>query len=286
MIKQPKKLQWHPAFYAGLQIVLADEQNKLVMKNEHHLGSKPKQIDVLILKKDSSEQVKKDIGRIFKTHNIFEYKSPDDSLSIDDFYRVYGYTCFYKSDTVTENEIDAKELTISFVCSKKPLKLLKYLIAERGYSIIPAEEGIYYIQGDFFPMQLLVTTELSEEENFWLKNLTNDLTDKRDVDKLLSAYEEHKDNKLYQSVMDVIVRANKELFMEEGHMCQAILELDFVQKAITQGEARGIHSQLLSQIQCKLAKGKSPEVIADEVEESVERVMKLIEELNNQNLAT
>lgn len=31
-------------------------------------------------------------------------------MSIDDFYKVYGYTCFYKSDTGKEDEIKADEL--------------------------------------------------------------------------------------------------------------------------------------------------------------------------------
>ncbi len=35
----------------------------------------------------------KSVGdRIFRTYNIIEYKSPDDYLSINDFYKVYGYT--------------------------------------------------------------------------------------------------------------------------------------------------------------------------------------------------
>ena len=31
--------------------------------------------------------------------SIIEYKSPDDYLTINDFYKVYGYCCFYQSDT-------------------------------------------------------------------------------------------------------------------------------------------------------------------------------------------
>lgn len=40
-------LQWHPAFYAGLQIELAEEAQYLEFENEHQLGTKPKEIDVL-----------------------------------------------------------------------------------------------------------------------------------------------------------------------------------------------------------------------------------------------
>ena len=87
MKKSRELLQWHPAFYAGIQIELAGEREHLSFENEHHLGTRPKQIDVLIIKKDGDYQVQKNIGRIFRGHNIVEYKSPADSLNIDDFYR-------------------------------------------------------------------------------------------------------------------------------------------------------------------------------------------------------
>lgn len=43
-------LQWHPAYYTGIQIEFEAERHKLIFENEHHLGTKPKQIDVLIIK--------------------------------------------------------------------------------------------------------------------------------------------------------------------------------------------------------------------------------------------
>ena len=73
--KKPK-LQWHPAFYAGIQIEFEAERDKLTFENEHQLGTKPKQIDVLIIKNNSKEPIQKNIGRIFRTHNIIEYKAP------------------------------------------------------------------------------------------------------------------------------------------------------------------------------------------------------------------
>ena len=48
--------------------------------------------------------IQKNIGRIFRQYNIVEYKSPDDYLSIDDFYKVYAYCCLYKSIGDNQNE--------------------------------------------------------------------------------------------------------------------------------------------------------------------------------------
>ena len=80
---EKKLLQWHLAFYAGLQIEFAEESEKLIFENEHQLSKKPMEIDVLIIKKKAEEQIRKNIGRIFRKHNIIEYKSPEDYLSID-----------------------------------------------------------------------------------------------------------------------------------------------------------------------------------------------------------
>ena len=41
-------LQWHPAFYASIQIELQEYANHLIFENEHMLSNKPMQIDVLI----------------------------------------------------------------------------------------------------------------------------------------------------------------------------------------------------------------------------------------------
>ena len=147
-------LQWHPAFFAGMQIEFEQESDMLIFENEHSLGTKPKQIDVLIIKKNDNAPIQKNIGRIFRKHNIIEYKSPTDYLSVDDFYLVYAYACLYKSDTNHVNEIAVEEITITFVCSHYPRELINHLKDVRKYQIEYREEGIYYVRGDFFRYSL------------------------------------------------------------------------------------------------------------------------------------
>ena len=219
-----EKLQWHPAFYAELQIELEEESENLIFENEHQLGTKPKEIDVLIIKKNKDISIQKNIGKIFRKYNIIEYKSPEDSLGINDFYRVFGYTYFYKADTKEEESIRIEYITISFVCKRYPYKLIKYLV-KRGKLIEKADEGILYIKGWEMPVQLIVTSRLSEKKNFWLKNLTDDLRNKKTVDKMLEEYGKHRNNIYYKSVMDIIVRANGSMFKEECGMCDAMMEI-------------------------------------------------------------
>lgn len=243
-------LQWHPAFFAGIQIELSEEEGKVTFESEHQLGTKPMQIDVLIIKKDSNEPMVKNIGRIFRKYNIVEYKSPKDYLSVDDFYKVYGYACFYKADVEQVDSIRVDEITLTFVCKGYPRKLVQHLIEVRGFEVELFEEGIYYIKGDIFPMQIIVTSRLSKEENFWLKNLTDDLPDRAAVEELAKEYHEYRNNTLYRSVMNVIIKANEELFKEESDVCEAIIDLfrDEYDKGVEDAKQLGVQQGALQQL--------------------------------------
>ena len=225
LVNKKHILQWHPAFYAGIQIEFEAEADKLTFIREYPLATKPILIDVVIVKKNTEEKLEKNIGRIFRKHNIVEYKSPREYLSIDDFYKVYAYTCYYISSSKRVNSIPADEVTITFVSFRYPNKMLELLKKDRGLEVKKVDKGIYYLLGDSFPIQLIVTKKLSRENNFWLSCLTNDLKGRSIIDKISSEYRKHRRNELYKSVMNIIVRANKEQFEEEKSMCEAILEL-------------------------------------------------------------
>ena len=170
---------------------------------------------------------------------------------------------------------------------------MQKLSQSRGLKIEPVDLGIYYMNGDFFPIQIIVTSQLSEYNNFWLRNLTNDLQDESAPEMLFRKYQPKQHNILYKSVMNVIIRANNELFRREKPMCEALMELmqeemdalraqciaeglaEGLQKGITEGIAEGKRAL----IQKKLVKGKSIEEIADALEESIETVEELIRNL-------
>ena len=99
-----------------------------------------------------------------------------------------------------------------------------HLQEERGFRL-EGKDGIYRIYGDFFPMQLLLTSELSEIENFWLHYLTDDLKTVEEANKILGKYEGHQKENLHKSVMNTIVNANRELFKEAKKVCEALREL-------------------------------------------------------------
>ena len=220
-----KKLQWHQAFYANIQIEFEDFADLLIFENEHHLGTQPKRIDVLIIKKENDTPITKNIGQIFRKHNIIEYKSPDDYISINDYYLVYGYACLYKSDDSRDEHISINDITITFVSRSFPKKLVKHLKKVHNYDVQFIEKGIYYVKGDLIPIQLIVTKNLTDEQNLWLHNLTNDIHDPTVVDRLIFEYDKHQKDNRYKSVMDILVHANKDSFKEVSNMCKALEDL-------------------------------------------------------------
>lgn len=219
------KVQWHPAFAAALHIELQDELEKIIIEEEHLLGKKPMQMDVLVIKKKSDEILEKNIARIFRKHNVIEYKSPDDSLNVNDFYKVMGYACFYQSDTEKVEEINPEDITVTFVCNAYPRKMIEHLKLVRNIQIVKQEKGIYYLIGGMFPMQLLITKQLSKKMNYWLRSLRADLKAGGEIRELVERYEKNKDSNWCQAVMEVIMRANWREAEVEKKMCDALREL-------------------------------------------------------------
>jgi len=164
-------IAWHPAFVEALQMELQAYQDVLEFHPEYQLTSEPLRIDCVIIKKAKDVVINKNIAVIFREWNLLEYKSPDDYVSVADFYKVYGYACLYASF----NKAPINSLTVSFVESHYPQKLLGHLENERKYEVAQTSSGIYTVRGDILPIQVIDSRKLPVEENLWLKSLSNDL---------------------------------------------------------------------------------------------------------------
>ena len=122
------KIQYHPAFASGMELLLWEYQTLLIIETEHELSRKPLKIDILIIKKQEDVDIENEIGCIFRGHNIIEYKNPKDELSIDEYSKVMGYAFIYKSQGKSVNEIPAKEITVSIFRHVFPIHLFFLLI--------------------------------------------------------------------------------------------------------------------------------------------------------------
>ena len=251
-----KRIQWHPAFCSAVQLVFREETISLSYQKEYLLNTKPLQADLLIIKKPAEGRLNNSLGHIFKGNNLLEYKSPEDELGIDTYYKVYAYACLYKSGGETEDAIPADDITISLVRHTKPDKLLSYF-TERGFQVTQKYAGIYYVMKEgLFDTQVVVTGELEEEDQIWLRAMTPNLEQKtmeRFVMKATGALNQGWRN-LMDSVLEVVLAVNEDYVTErkgdEPTMCEALRRimadeikeaLETAEKeAIKRGEAQGM----------------------------------------------
>ena len=278
------KLQWHTAFSAAMHIEFREEMEKLRFEEEHILGKKPMQIDLLIIKMRTEEKIRKNIGKIFREHNIIEYKSPEDYLSINDFYKVYGYACFYQADTNEVEKIRPEELTITFVTNHYPRKMVEHIKKQRGIEVRQRGQGIYELVGDPIPMQIIVPRKLSKKENYWLQSLRTDLKAGEEIREYVASYEKEKHGLFYRAVADVVFRANWKTMEEEKKMCDALRELfaeelkESKEEGISVGMTRGISQGILKGILVLLDTYQEMNLSEEEAERRITEKFSLSEE--------
>ena len=209
------------------------------------LRKKPLQIDCTVVKVKKDCKIKNEIGKIFRKHNIFEYKSPKDELNIDTFYKAVAYACLYKVLPNHVNEIPAEEITITLIRDRKPVKLMQEL-EKSGYECKKETVGIYYVSGVMFPVQIIASSELDVDMHVQLKALTNHLEESLMRQYLLQASTfEGREKNLADIVLQVIVNSNMEKVREwkgsERIMCEAlrVLMADELNEERVEGRIEG-----------------------------------------------
>ena len=225
------KIQWHPGFYGAAEIELIANKGDLEFLREYNLSKEPIRMDLLIIRKLSDVKIKNEIGHIFKKYNVIEYKSPDDELSIDDYYKTVGYACLYKGLGETVNQIPAEELTLSIFREGYPRELFAAL-RTAGLEIEEHGHGIYYISGQvLFDTQVVVTGQLDKETHRSLRVLSRKASEE-DIRTFLAETAGLKnpgDKNNVDAVLQVSVSANRELYREirrrNSAMCEALREL-------------------------------------------------------------
>ena len=258
------KIQWHPGFYAGMEIEFSAYQ--VTIETEHQLTKGPLSIDLLIIKKLSDEKIDNQIGNLFRHHNIVEFKSPDDELSIDVFYKTQAYACLYKASGDRVNEIPAEELTVTLCRDTLPKELIHQLETS-GFTLTQAFPGVYYIEGKgFFPTQLIITSELGTEEHAVLRILPRNARedDIRVFLKRTAEIVEQGDAARADAILQVSATANfslyRKIYEEEPNMCQALYEImkDDIDRRVQQGMQQGA-KQNAAEVYARLRADNMPE---------------------------
>ena len=233
------RTSWHPAFAQAIENELEECQDALTFETEHQLTTEPLKIDVLIIKKKKNVIIKKNIARIFRLYNVVEYKSPKDHVTIEDYHKTHCYSRLYAS----LNNVDINEMSVMVVATRHPRKLLGFL--KNQYTVQHVQPGIYFVEGDTSPTQVIVVDELPKKDNFWLTNLRDDLTEEQMV-RVFAAAENRASTDVY---IYAIGEANGEtmenLYMQrkKGVILTEKLDAYFTEKYgapwIAKGEAIG-----------------------------------------------
>ena len=239
--------KWHPAFCAAAELELRDNRNDLSFNREYSLSKEPLQIDLLVIKKPPHVKVKNEIGHLFRQHNVIEYKSPKDSLNIDEFYKTLAYAFLYKSLAKEVDGIPVSQLTLSLVRQGYPREMVKKLEAE-GMQIQRQYPGIYYVEGAPIPAQIIATNELDAENHRSLRVLTSKLSeaDAREFLAEAKRYANKGDINNINAVLKVSSDANyavyDALMRRDVKMTDAwkLLMKDDLAEAEARGESRGV----------------------------------------------
>lgn len=222
-------IAWHPAFCSATEFELRDSKESLVFEAEHSLSKEPLRIDLLVIKKRKEAVIENDVARIFRKYNVIEYKSPDDGLTIDDLYKTIGYACILKGTGKTVNEIDEGDVTVSLFREAYPQALMEHL-RQKDVGIRVVAPGVYYVDGNQFPVQIVVTGELDSKKHFAYKILSR-TAQRADVEEFLRVadnLESPGDLQIVDSILQVSVTVNRELYQEikeDEVMCEALRDL-------------------------------------------------------------
>jgi hypothetical protein len=265
------KIYWHEPFFEGLQLDLWQYKDALQFESERPLSKEALIIDVVVIKKKKDVEIKNAIGRIFRKHNIIEYKSEKDSLSLQDYDKVMGYARLYSSF----EDVPLNEMTVTFALTIYPKDLIKALEKERELRVQSVESGVYYVKGDTYPVQILESKKLSQE-NLFLRNLRSDLGTE-DVLEIAQAYERLKAFEKKNVYLDRLIQANVIVFMEVMNVSDAVKEL-FFEAAENNGWLQERDNKTLREVAIKLLSlGDSVEKVATATGLPINKVEGLLE---------
>jgi len=162
--------RYHEAAFAAFVYMLRKHRKNgdVTLEDERQLSKRPLRVDIIIIKKNREAEIENSWARIFRSHNILEYKSPVDSppdMAVFDKV-VHGYAGIYAS----QENVPLTEMSATLVCFKKPTELFKALKADFNYKVLRKDKGVYYIVSKgcspekALAVQVVVTSELGDSE--------------------------------------------------------------------------------------------------------------------------
>ena len=238
---------WHSGHYAAIKLEFLENDADLTYETEHQLNHEPIRIDLLVIKKNKDIQIANELGAAFRGYNIMEYKSEEDSLSIDTVFKANAYAMLYKAYADEVDGIKIDDITVTLTRLGYPRNAMKAL-AEQGYAIEEKNQGIYMVTGRaILPTQIIIISRLKEELHFWITKLRKSIT-KEQILQVLKKGKELNEKKIdlyIGPLINVLADANRKAMdkirEEEPDMGNYFRELfkDDLEKQWNDGVAKG-----------------------------------------------
>lgn len=175
MAQETGRIRFHYGFYAAMKVEYDLMRANVTYEQEIQLGEDPIRLDFLIIKKNADVVLTDPIGEFFEAVNLFEYKSPEDTLSIDDFYKAVAYAFIYKGYGRKVDELPIKDMTLTLVRHSYPRELMKALERE-GFTVEEKYNGIYRTNLHNLKVQIIVSSRLLQGEYDGLQLLAKGCT--------------------------------------------------------------------------------------------------------------
>ena len=213
--KKTPRSDWHAAFVTLVRTEAHKLKDHVQILTEQQLGEQPPRVDLIVLIDEIGNFSDKAIFRIFRKHNICEYKNPSDEINYRVIRKVSGYANFYisTSDKEDEDDILSEEVTVSIFRATKPVKLFRKMMA-KGQLKQDSTKGIYHVEGIIdLPFQIVITRELEGPEYAAYRALTNNAR-REDVEQVILESRNSKDSVMqdyYRIMLEFIARKNPNL---------------------------------------------------------------------------
>ena len=217
MSKEAEKIDYHYGFYGVMRCKYecGFSREEVELQQEVELGDRPLRADAIFVSHLEVLPFTDALGGRLNKRNVIEYKSPGDSLSIDDFFKVVGYACVYKSDGKTVNEIPFEDVSVFIFCYAYPRKAFS-ILKEMGFSVSEAQPGIYCVEvASSLSVQAVIIPQLPE--GYEELKILGPKAKKEDVLKVLEDVRKNNDPYYIEHIkagLRISMAANPELYDE------------------------------------------------------------------------
>ena len=278
MDEDNRTIRHHYGFYGAFRAEYGSSSANFEFEHEKVLGVEPLRADVVAVKRNKQATLTDGIGRFLAPHNIIEYKSPDDTLNIKDFYKIQGYACIYQW---IEPNVSGDELAISIFRHRYPREMFKDL-HKLGRGVEETYPGVYVVTGPLtVPAQVIVTSRLPPGEYGLFKILTKGAK-REDIAKFLEDFDLYEPEDV-RAILGVSTALNEETYRaiwEEGRMVGALERLMQAELARrdAEKEAEFAKKEAISKAQA-LSQGRSEGIKEGRKEGRMEALRAIMEKL-------